>query len=325
MVFRRRWRLSVLLAATLTPSLALAAGLPASASDMEAAHGSAAVDLRHKVIDAAPTNKLLRDQYGEAVCKALANEKDPKGPNELNSTNPDARLNTAIMVYELNTIATDKTLMGMLKNPDPSVRYWGARGLAQIAPDLKVVGDQPAIAALKAAGAVETSGVVIEEIIKALIIYDDFPALTVVLDAVSSHLSKGIPDTRMLVAAANGLDAISGKVASATSADKAHVAEIAVKLASFTSQQLAANKAAHDAIGTTVPKDYLDASNALIEAAAKVAGNAAGKTYSWKKTTDTDEFQLDVNTLFGTPPNKPVQIQTDLPGVKPPPAIKPGT
>src|SRR5579862_4675282 len=106
MVCRRRWRLEAffILIGGLSPIAAFAAGsLPASAKDLEPLHGKAAVDLREKVLKAAPTDVILRDTYARNV----ANEFGGAGGLGVKSANPDARLNSAILIAQMASLSTD--------------------------------------------------------------------------------------------------------------------------------------------------------------------------------------------------------------------------
>src|SRR4051794_8184173 len=135
MVCRRRWNvLAVMVVAGILPVAAQAvvpAG-PKKLAGMGGAHGEDCVLIRTAVIDAAKSLSVTdRDEYGKKVITEFL--------PALESKNPDARLNTAILFTDLKTLSSDAALTSMLKNEDPAVRYWGARGLGDLASKLKAV------------------------------------------------------------------------------------------------------------------------------------------------------------------------------------------
>ncbi|HVX86175.1 MAG TPA: HEAT repeat domain-containing protein [Phycisphaerae bacterium] len=166
MHLRRRWLPLALLStslASLTPLVAHAVDVQAEAKTMESATPEQAVQVRNDVLRDAPTGVLDRDKYGSNVCHAFAHIiSDPK--------NPDAALNSAILVAKLGTLSTDATLEAMLKNPDPAIRYWAAKGLEGIMPTLAKLpsAQKEAISALTDAQTAEKSDIVKSAIARAL-------------------------------------------------------------------------------------------------------------------------------------------------------------
>ena len=132
----RAWRLVVLAAAiSLFPLLAQAA-LPKSAADMEAAHGPDAVKIKDALLAPLPSlSPIARADYAKEVIKEFE--------KELTSDNPDARLNTAILFGNLESLSCDRVYEQMLSSKDPAVRLWAAKGLAAIAGDIKKVPAAP--------------------------------------------------------------------------------------------------------------------------------------------------------------------------------------
>lgn len=323
MVCRRRrvWAL-VSLAGMLWPAYALAATKPPkTADDMESAHGDAAVDIRDVDIAAAPKGSAT-----DLAAYALAVADDFTRPNRgVNSTNPDARLNSAMLIAELKGLDNDAALEGMLKNSDASVRFWAARGLGDLASDLKGVGGGAtgrAVTALQNAVKTEKSGVVIQEITKALATYGDPAAIRECLHTVIVQINANQPDVEMLHAAAAGLEALAPKVAGETAAEKTDSANLAMQLASLSAQQLVAYKATLDAASETLPRSYLDSTRDVADAASKVAAAAAGKTYPAPAGSSPDELLFQVNNLFGAPGAGGGTLQKDIPSLKAPPVVK---
>jgi hypothetical protein len=161
----RAWRLAGVVLFTLMAfsGVTWAAGLPRQAADMERAHGEDAVKVKDDVLAAVPPDPVARNNYAKEVVKEFE--------GELTSSNGDARLNTAILIERLESLACDKALEKMLKNDDPAVRLWGAKGLGAIAPTLKKVGgrsEEAAVQALHDAAGAETSEVVKGAIDRAL-------------------------------------------------------------------------------------------------------------------------------------------------------------
>jgi len=323
MVSRRRWRLvAVMVVAGILPGLAQGAVLTLpkgmGAKEMDAAHGKDSVAIRTAVIDAAKSATVTeRDEYAKVVVK----EFEP----ELASKNPDARLNTAILFNDLKTLSSDSALIAMLKNTDPSVRYWGARGLGDIAEKLKAIGPLRAITALRDCAKAEKSGVVAQEIIKALAVFGDLPALLVALESVSVQMKAAIPDSGMLQAAALGLNTIEAGISKADAADKLTAATLAAKLASFAAQQQFNYHLQQTAVASSVPPEYMKAVQDVVDAAVKVMGSAAGKSYAHVSGDAPPEVLLNLNTLVGAPGASGI-IQKDMAGVPAMQAVKkPGT
>ncbi|HVS70735.1 MAG TPA: HEAT repeat domain-containing protein [Phycisphaerae bacterium] len=166
MHLRRRWLPLVLLStslATLTPLTARAGYVEDQAKAMESATPEQAITIRNDVLKAAPTGVLDRDKYGSEVCHAFTHIiSDAK--------NPDAALNSAILIAKLGTLSTDATLEAMLKNPDPAIRYWAAKGLEGIMTTLAKLpsAQKEAVTALTDAQAAEKSDIVKSAIARAL-------------------------------------------------------------------------------------------------------------------------------------------------------------
>ena len=171
---------------------------------------------------------------------------------------------------------------------------------------------------------VETSGLVQQEIVKALIQYKAFAPLLDALDAISNQMEAGVPDTALLETAALGLDSVSRSMLSAAAADKVKGATDAARLASFAAQQQKKNEEAVKAIdpAANVAADYAAAAQKVVEAATKVAGGATGTTYPTPTGASPDELLLNVNNLFGTPGGRAGKLQTDVTSVPVPPKVK---
>ncbi len=321
MVCRRRrvWAL-VSLAGILSPMCVQAASpkLP-GADEMEAAHGNDAVTIREVILAAAPKNSASDlAAYAGAVAADFT-----RANRGVNSANPDARLNSAMLIAQLNGLDNDGALENMLKSTDSSVRFWAAKGLETLAKDLKAVGaDGRAVTALQNAVKAEKSGVVIQEITKALAVYGDPAAIQACLQAVIAQIGPNQPDVEMSRAAAAGLNSLAPAMAGENAADKTMSADLAMQLASLAAQQLVAYKATLDAAAETLPPSYLEATRDVAAAASKVAGAAAGKHYPAPAGSSPDELLLNVNDLFGTPGTGGGALQKDIPSLKAPPVAK---
>jgi hypothetical protein len=328
MVCRRRWCLQslIVIAGSVSPTLALAAvpTPPHSAKDFETA-GHDLVRFRDEDLAAAPTNAQDRAEYARAIGKDFT-----QSGLGINSKDPAVRLNSAILIAQLNSIGAKDALVEMLSSSDPAVRFWAAKGLGSIArTQLNAGVAGPSIAALNAAAKKENDGVVAQEIIKTLIMYEAFEPILHGLENIASQIQKAIPDAGMLQAAATGLDAIAPKVAAQAPALKLLSATIASHLASYALQQAKANDAALKSVSTTgLSDEYLAAVRHVVSAATRVAAAAAGKTYRPPSSgSSVDELELHVNTLFGTAPGgtapaKSGQLQADMKDVPLPDAVK---
>lgn len=293
---------------------------PFTAADFEAAATKDMPGMRDKIIAAMKSlpNSSDKSVYATKVCD------DFSAPNVgVNSKRPEVRLNSAILVHDLNTLSTDKYLEQMIANDDPSVRYWAARGLYDISSQINSTGGltlQRAVNALAGRGKVETSGIVETEIIKDLKEFQAAGPLLDALESVTGQMEAAIPDVAMLQTVAVGLDFISKSMANLPK-DKA--ANVAARAASFAVQQEVCNEKvikASDPSGS-IPREYVAAVQRIVDAAVKVANSAAGKTYSIK-TSSFDEMQLSANDTFGTPGGRAGALQGDIKTVQVPPKVK---
>jgi hypothetical protein len=160
---RRRWTVPFFLA-TLVASgpLALAVDFSGDVTAIQAANAEDAVKIRDRILKEAPTDIISRDRYGADVARAF-------GPVAQSNKNPDAQLNAAILISEMQTISTDSTLERLLSTAEADVRYWAAKGLAALMPRLKPVGGVgAAVSALQAARKTEKEPLVQAQIDRAL-------------------------------------------------------------------------------------------------------------------------------------------------------------
>jgi hypothetical protein len=276
--------------------------------------------LRKKVLDTAPQGAGDKEKWAEGVCKDYT-----KAGVGINSGNSDARLNIAIMLHELHTVSSEDTLIVMLTNKDPAVRYWGARGLGakELSDKIKQVGGSyvaKAVKGLQTQAGNEDSGPVAQEIVKALVVYADPAALLAALDAIGKKLQAGTPEVSLLQTAVVGLDALTTLVSSASAADKEKAAGVAAKLASFAAQQQAKYAESLKNGGETLPQDYADATQGVVEAAVRVANAAGGGGLKVGKAASPAQLLVDVNNTFGME-GKPGELQRKMPQVGIPPAV----
>ncbi len=321
MVCRRRWRLLMVMAGLLVPAMAQAAvpPVPKTAADMEAVHGQDAVNVRMKVIqDAPPMSAVLdRDIYGGNVVKIFVTTP----PDELNSKNADARLNTAIMIAQLQTLSTDSALTGMLTNADPAIRYWGAKGLSDIAPFVKMAAPGSVIAALDAAAKVEKSSVVQQELVNALVLYEGKVETIDALDSMAGTMQSSLPDKPALEAATGGLLFVDASIKSLAAPDKAHAVKVAAQLASFAAQHQAALKKTLDAAGTPLPAGYSADIGKLADAAVKLINDATGQKIPLPDPKlAPDDLLKTLNSIVGTG-TTPGTLQSAAADAPIPPAI----
>jgi hypothetical protein len=296
--------------------------LPKTAADFETSDVKELATLRDIVIKAKPANPVDADGYGTKVCRDFVG-KDVG----INSKKAEVRLHAAILIHDLNTLSTDTTLVQMLSSDDAAVRYWGARGLVDISGNLAKIGGTAVRNVVKALGdraKVESSGIVQQEIVRALIQYSGFAPLLDALNATGDQMEAGIPDAALLETAALGLDFVGKSMGGAAAADKVKAATVAARAASYAAQQLKKNEEAVKTIdaSATVPADYVAAVQRVVDGATKVAGAAAGKTYSVPTGTSSYELLMNVNGVFGTPGDRAGKLQGDLTGVPVPSKVK---
>jgi hypothetical protein len=319
---RRLWSVIALVGA-LSPAALGAEDVAADAAAMSTAKGSTAVDIRASVVAAAkPMSLMDRDAYGAAVVRAF----EPL----LSSANTDAQLNAAITIVEMHTLSTDRSLEGMLKNSSPAVRYWGAKGLGVIIPDLQKVGGAAisnAVNGLLNALKTESSGIVKSQIVNALGKTNDVHTVGQGVDSLAAQLSEGTVDGETLDAAAAALGQLDVAIRASggvSKADASAAAKSAAWTASFAAQQQVALSEKLTADQSELPEGYSASTLNVVSTAVKVLNDLAGRGTIKGPAGDEspDALQLMVDGLTGTSSTGPGELQKAMPGVAVPPAIK---
>jgi hypothetical protein len=334
MVCRRRWRNQAMMLVMGAMVGLWAAGAEAqlptgraalpTAADFEMAEAKDMPVMRDIVTRSAPSGAKDRATWGAKVASDFS-----ASDLGVNSKRSEVRLNSAILINDLDTIATDRFLVQMLGNDDVAVRYWAARGLSNISKPLVQAGGltlERVVNALAAQAKVEKSGIVEQEIVKTLIQYGKFVPLLEALNAIGSQMEKSVPDAAVLQTVSLGLDSVSKTIDDAVADDKVKAATVAARLASFATQQLMSNEKSIQAVDpqAKVPADYFAAVQRVVEGATKVAGGAIRAAYAVPKGRSAEELMMNVNGLFGTPGGKNGKLQADMPRVPVPPMIQAG-
>ena len=327
MEFWRRWRLLsvIALVGALSP-VVLGADLATGVAALKDAKGSAAVDAREAIVNPAKSMTLMsRDNYGAKVATLLA-------PLLVNATNGDAQLNAAIAIAELHTLSTDSALEGMLKNANPAVRYWGAKGLAGIVPELQNVGGAAitnAVGALVAALKTEKSGIVgSADHGKPLGKTNDVKTVQQGVDILASQIAAKSMDTETLDAAAIGLAQLDAAIrVSANGMGKADVSSAAKSVAwtaSFVAQQQVALSEKLSADQSDLPDGYAASTENVVTMAIRALNDMSGRgTFKAPSGDESpDALQLMVDGLTGTPTTGQGELQKVMPDVPVPPVIK---
>ena len=299
------------------------------AAVMQTSHSETAVALRNQVLD--DLNKKSATAKDAYVQEMLGQHLDGPWAKLLqDNTNPDAQLNAAILIAQAKALSADAALETlMVPNSNAAIRYWGAKGLENILPELMKVGGAAVTRALNALNntiAHETSGVVKQEIIRALGAAGDVPALQTAADALASQLQSGPADHETIDAAATAMIQLDALIKKGATIDKAKVANSAAMIASFSAQQLQAMQARQNASGAPgdIPTAYSDSVRAAVIAAVNVLNGAAGKTAFTApgKEAGPDEIQFNVDGITGSSSSGAGSLQKIIPGVPVPPAIK---
>jgi hypothetical protein len=326
MEFWRRWRLLsvIALVGALSP-VALGADLATLVAGLKDAKGSAAVDAREAIVSPTKSMTLMsRATYGTKVATSLA-------PLLVYTTNVDAQLNAAIAIAELHTLSMDSSLEGMLKNTSPAVRYWGAKGLGGIMPDLQNVGGATinnAVNALLAALKTEKSGIVKARIMEALGKTNDVKTVQQGVDILAAQISAKTTDAETLDAAATGLAqfdaAIRASASGMSKADASAAAKSVAWTASFVAQQQVALNEKLSADQSDLPEGYAASTANVVNTAVKVLNDLAGRgTFKAPAGDESpDALQLLVDGITGTPSTGQGELQKVMPDVPVPPVIK---
>jgi hypothetical protein len=323
---RRRWSaIAVVILMGAGTSLVLARDPFDDAKAMEAAKGTDAVILRAAIL--ADLNKMnVTDKDDYVSKKMLGTDRNP-GPFValLASSSPDAQLNAAITIAQTKTLSADAALESMLKHSNPAIRYWGAKGLTDIMDEIAKIPSSKtrAINTLTDALSKETSGVVKQQIIRALIAADDAPAVITATQILADQLQKGISDHETLDAAAAALNQIDTLIKGGTTVDVPSTAQAAAFTASFAAQQLVALKAQLPEGVTDVPEDMRSSTANVANKAINVLNDLAGKSpfTPVARTASPEEIQFATDSITGSS-SAPGDLQKMIPGVPIPPAIK---
>jgi hypothetical protein len=249
----------------------------AEAAKMEKAQGNAAVEIRTQMLKnlSEIPSKVDQNTQGEKIADAFT--------KVLDSTNPDAKLNAAMLLGQTQTVSSYDALLKMVAHKDPSVRYWGAKGLKELATtSARTLGD----ASVSRGGGVvskaleaETSGVAKKQMVLALIALGKRDLLIEGLEAMARAMQKNAPDVATMEASKTLADEI-GKQAKAlkpTGADLNKWVSALAAIASYTSQQDFALQTARDKEGVAMPEGYHDAAVGLINSAGAALNELAGK------------------------------------------------
>jgi hypothetical protein len=292
-------------------------------ADMEAAHGKTAAKVRDDILATVPpgTSATARDSWAKEKC-------DDFTPVLL-SKSADARLNTAILISQFQTLSSDKTLMDMLANPDPTVRYWAAKGLSgkDLVPLEKAAlaaGAGRVVTALRAAAKVEKVGQVEQEIVKALAVYEDVTGVLDGTESLTAQMPGTISEIGTLDAVTAGLDALAKSARSAASTDKVRAATIASQAASYAAQQQVALKLQQDAISAALPTGYPQAVSRLVDTAIKVINAASGGSFRVATNVSPDEILFNLGGITGSASSGPGGLQKIMKDVPVPATIKTG-
>jgi len=322
MVCRRWCRVwTVMLAVGAMPAiLALAAAAPvavSTAKDFETAAAKDMPGMRELIIK--KHLSIIKSVDRDANGTAVSTDFTASGLG-VNSARPEVRLNAAILIHDLGTLSTDSFLIQMLQNKDAAVRYWAARGLADISKGLVSSGAGKVIKALGDQAKIETSGVVAQELIKALIQYQAFGPLLDSLGALTNQMEAAIPDVATLQTATLGLDFVSRSMAGSLADDKSKAVTIAARTASFAAQQQVKNEEALKVIdgAATLPTEYSSAVRKVIDAAMRVYNGAASAPKPAPTGNSAGELLLNVNLLFG----KDMPADAILKNIAVPPKVK---
>jgi hypothetical protein len=293
------------------------------ARDLEAAHGKDAVDIKDGIVAPAKTmSPPDKNKYAESMCKAFDDA------HLLDSKNVEAQLNAIMTIVELDALDTDSFLKPALKNANPSVRYWAAKGLGQIMDRLVRAGASgPVIKALQDRLKVETSGVVKQQIVSAIAASNDFKEVLAALKLLAADLQKNAPDASTIKAAWVAVDALKKiydappPAAPIAKADATEAVASAAAATSFAAQQ---NFALNDK--KLLPSGNQDAARQLAESAVTLF-NTVGKLRlslpPVKPTDGPEELLLEVNSITGSPSIPTGELQKTMPEVTAPPAITP--
>lgn len=296
------------------------------ARDLDAAHGKDAVDIKDGIVAGAKgLDPPAKNKYAESFCKAFDDA------HLLDSKNVEAQLNAIITIVELDALNTDSFLKPALKNSNPSVRYWAAKGLGQIMDRLLRAGAAgPTSKALQAQLGVETSGIVKLQIVQAILAASDpsrggdiknaIEALATLKDA----MQTSAPDAAAIKAATVATKALNDFLpllpAPLAKADQTRLLTAAAHAASFAAQQ---DVSLNDK--KTLPDGNQSAAVELAQSAVTLV-NTIGKLRlapAIRPGDGPDELLLAVNSITGSASMGNGELQKTLPDVPVPPAIAP--
>ncbi len=334
MMQSRRWWKSIVSAWLLGVCLAGAAriataapappGPPPAPADVATAiaplKGAAVVAYRTSVnASAATLNVTEKNRYAEKLGTAL--EPVIKGANV------DAAINAIVLLVDLDVLFADRALVNALPNPNPAIRYWAAKGLGNIMDRTRNVG--PAAVAklngqLRDQLKVETSGIVKQQILRALAASGDVASLSDALLFLAQTLEKSPPDIGAINASTVGLDGLLAAIkagATLNPTEKADALNALAQTLSFTSQHnlaLAEKDILPDAQASAAV-DLARSGVALLNALADK--EIAKLPNNINNSSSAGELFLGVSGIVGSP-KVPGDLQKTFPAIPAPGEIK---
>jgi len=243
-------------------------------------------------------------------------------------------LNAIILIADMKDTWCDDALVTALGDAksSPAVRYWAARGLAGILPELKPIPPafKRAVDALSVAAAKETSPLAKAEMLRAMKATGHAPFAAqalATLQATAAAFAKNAPTPYDMELAAASAEALTGLIADGATLNKADAtaaAQAAADIMSFPAQYLV--KAAQDKTQTVSGNQITEAYNLAQSALKVVTALAPGKTLELKKLpaggkATADDLLSLVNDVTGSQAD-PSKIQALFPDVKAPARIK---
>ena len=138
------------------------------------------------------------------------------------------------------------------------------------------------VKSLRQAAKAETSPIVVEELLKTGVIYQDLTTILNALEAANNALKTSTPDRGMFDAVTQALKTIDPMIKSAPAADKMRAATIVAQLASSIAQKVSEYSNTLQQAGNDLAQRVLPGGCcSTIDAAVKLLNSAAGKPISW--------------------------------------------
>jgi len=303
----------------------------AQAKRLAAATGEDALHVRTEILSIPLPSETQTGNpsatFMQSYTNAVVNNLTPL----LNDSHTATALTAIITLAQLHHINTDSALEVGLQNASPAVRYWAARGLYDILPDLRPVGSafDRAVSSLADALKTETAPLVKAEMVRSLGHSGDAKAVDPIIAALSqiaANAKAKMPDEAALLTASTSLSG-AAELAGITPSviakpQQTPLVQAAAGILYFSASQLVATFGDDDKPGVQGAKlALIDVANNGATLFNKLAGKDIANFGGLNRSSKPSEILVAIQKLTGGQVDDGTLI-TVFDGVVPPAKVK---